>query len=71
MANYYDSEVKRAQKKWQEAKARGDKQGMSNAHAHAEKMRQQSQAWQASRGNTESTKQGWHSSKSQIGRAHV
>jgi hypothetical protein len=64
MANYYDKEVERAQRKWQEAKARGDKQGMSNAHAHAEKMRQQSRAWQASRGNTESTKQGWHSSES-------
>lgn len=64
MSNYYDSEVKRAQKAWQDAKARGDKQGMSNAHAHAEKMRQQSQAWQASRGNAESTKQGWHSSES-------
>lgn len=62
MANYYDSEVQRAQRKWAEYKAKGDKKGMANAHAYAEKMRKQSAEYSAK--ESRPSYQGWHKSES-------
>lgn len=61
--SYQEKEIERAQQKWKDYQAKGDKKGMQNAHAYAEKMRKQVEQQQASKANRESTQAGWHSSE--------